>query len=260
MAVLKMIHPRQDHVKLFKDFKNLSKEVQAKILDLHDASPGDDLETKIVRIMNTNSCRHVNQKLNIESQNLYLTNSMINHCCNPNCCWKPSEDSDTNKVMTLTNIKKGAELTVNYYFSITDQRGEFCLTYNERKTRVMTLYHFSCLCHECSQAELHDGLRKQYQKLDRDLEPGFSDVESTLKILKIAETKLELGKRLDNQVLLRDLLDCLIPARCLMDVVFSGSDYYREKFIGYMMEVKAVLDVYPDCFTNKLRENLHFFD
>ena len=68
----------------------LSKEIQTKVLDLHDASPGDDLETKIVRIMNTNSCRHVNQKLNTESQNLYLTNSMINHSCNPNCCWKPS--------------------------------------------------------------------------------------------------------------------------------------------------------------------------
>lgn len=85
-----MLYPKQDTEKLFKDFNKLSKELQTKVLDLHDASPGDDLETKIVRIMNTNSCRHVNQKFNTESQNLYLTNSMINHSCNPNCCWKPS--------------------------------------------------------------------------------------------------------------------------------------------------------------------------
>jgi len=258
--VLKMLHPKQDTEKLFKDFNKLSKEIQTKVLDLHDASPGDDLETKIVRIMNTNSCRHVNQKLNTESQNLYLTNSMINHSCNPNCCWKPSDDSDTNKVMTLINIKKGAELTVNYYFSITDERGEFCLTTAERWIKIMTMYHFECLCHECLQGEKLDGLRKQYQKLDRDLEPGFSDIESTLKILKIAEIKLELGKKLDNQVLLRDLLDCLIPSRCLMDMVFPGTEHYREKFTDYMVEVKAILDLYPDCFTNKLMENLPFFD
>ena len=62
-----------------------------------------------------------------------------------------SEESDTNKVMTLINIKKGAELTVNYYFSITDERGEFCLTTAERWIKIMTMYHFECLCHECLQ-------------------------------------------------------------------------------------------------------------
>ena len=65
-----------------------------------------------------------------------------------------TEDSDTIRVMALVNIKKGSELTVNYFFNIAGERGEFCLTYEQRKMIMMSLYRFNCLCHECLQVEL----------------------------------------------------------------------------------------------------------
>ena len=38
--------------------------------------------------------------------------------------------------------------------------------------------------------------------------------------------------------------------------LFSGTEHYRDKFTEYMVEVKAILDLYPDCFTNKVTTSL----
>ena len=50
-------------------------------------------------------------------------------------------------------------------------------------------------------------------------------MESTMKHLEIAESKLELGRKLDNQILFRDLMDCIILLKCLMEMVPYCQDY-----------------------------------
>ena len=56
-------------------------------------------------------------------------------------------------VVTMTPIMKGEEITVNYFFTIADERGEFCLTRESRRRKINELFNFDCLCSECSQVE-----------------------------------------------------------------------------------------------------------
>ena len=146
---------------LLDNFKSLPNEKQAEILNLHDPCPEDNrgLLRKIKRIMDVNCCRSSKKVQNTVKKNLYVSNAFINHSCKPNCCWKPSEETESMAVVTMTPIKKGEEITVNYYFTIADERGEFCLTKEKRRRKILDLFNFDCLCHECLQVELH-----QYSK------------------------------------------------------------------------------------------------
>ena len=140
-----------DEYKIVRDFFKLPPEVQTRVLSLHDPTPENDnsIQHKLNRILDFNSCRKSNFVQETITQNLYLTNSFINHSCDPNCCWKPSEETDRMSVMTLVPIKKGEEFTVNYYFSIFDERGNYCLTWKERKEKINKHFAFDCLCNLC---------------------------------------------------------------------------------------------------------------
>ena len=142
-----------DDDQLLKNFRSLPSGMQAEILNLHDPSPEDNHELlrKIKRIMDVNCCRSTKKVENTVKKNLYLTNAFINHSCKPNCCWKPSEETETMAVVTLTPISKGEEITVNYFFTIADERGEFCLTRERRGRKIKDLFNFDCRCSECSQ-------------------------------------------------------------------------------------------------------------
>ena len=97
-------------------------------------------------------------------------------------------------------------------------------------------------------------MRMQYQKLDRQLEVGFEDLESTRRVLEIAEVKIDLGSKLDAQVLLRDLMDCLIPLKCLMDI--DPDENRRQDYIHRHQELngmlKGVASAYPDRFISDI--------
>ena len=94
----------------------------------------------------------------------------------------------------------------------------------------------------------------QYQKLDRQLEVGFEDLESTRRVLQIAEVKFDLGSKLDAQVLLRDLMDCLIPLKCLLDM--DPDPDRRRDYVQRYDELNGFLrgaaNGYPDRFINKI--------
>ena len=151
---LKMDSNRNEEDRIVRDFYKLSPEIQTRVLSLHDPAPenggpSSSIMPKLCRIMNFNSCRMSNFVRQTVNQNLYLTNSFINHSCNPNCCWKPSEENDKMSVMTLIPVQKGEEFTVNYHFSIFDERGRYCLTWRERKELINKHFAFDCLCNLC---------------------------------------------------------------------------------------------------------------
>lgn len=258
---LQMDSNGNDEYKIARDFYKLSPEVQTRVLSLHDPTPDNRdsaILPKLCRIMNFNSCRKSNFVRETVYQNLYLTNSFINHSCRPNCCWKPSEDSDKMSVMTLIPVQKGEEITVNYYFSIFDERGSYCLTWRERKELINKHFAFDCLCNLCQKADKDDSLRREYQKLDRELDQEFYDMESTMKHFEIAENKLKLGRKLDNQILFRDLMDCIILLKCLMEIVPYCKDYLV-RYGELKDELERIIRVYPDGFADKLRGQLKIF-
>ena len=186
----------------------------------------------------------------------------VNHSCNANCAWRP-EEGNISTLMTLVSVQKGEELTVNYYFlEYCYENEKFCLPYEERKRKVAELYGFVCLCKECSQGGKDDHLRMQYKKHDIDIEKGFRDleeleIESIFGLFEIAEAKLKLGRKLDNQVLSRDLMHCLPLLMCLMNVAPEPmASEYREQFDGMNEELQKALKMYPEKWCKKIREEL----
>ena len=76
-------------------------------------------------------------------------------------------------------------------------------------------------------------------------------MESTMKHLEIAESKLELGRKLDNQILFRDLMDCIILLKCLMEMVPNCQDYIV-RFGELKVEMEKIITVCPDGFVDKV--------
>ena len=188
----------------------------------------------------------------------------LNHSCNANCAWR-AEEGSISTLMTLVSVKKGEELTVNYYFHDEDQccnHGQFCLPYEERHRKIAELFGFNCLCDECSRGGEDDNLRMQYKKHDVDVEKGLSemgkfDIDSALGLLKTAEAKLELGRKLDNQLLSRDLNHCLM---CLMNTppklpepIFNECS---EKFDRMNEELQRALKMYPEKWRKMASEQV----
>ena len=182
---------------------------------------------------------------------LYLASGSINHSCNPNCHWRG--EKDVGIITTLVPVRKGEELTVNYFFNPYDEAGQFCLSYRERKMKVAEEFGFDCLCKECVLRGKDDHLRSQYKKWDLEMDGGFHDLDSAVKLFLTAESKLGLGRNLDNQVLFRDLMDCLVPFQILMDSGLRTSAY-RDKIQMMDAELQKVRKLYPYKILKKMRK------
>ena len=68
-------------------------------------------------------------------------------------------------------------------------------------------------------------------------------------LLQKAERKLELGKVLDNQVLFRDIMDCLILAKFNLDFCLSDSQIklkLTEKINQLQEEANLAVKPYPE--------------
>ena len=145
--------------KLWQDFQNLSLAEQTvpkiqdvlKLFDPEASKDDSSVSDKLKRIMGVNSIKLTNKLTNKTSQNLYLRISRINHSCRPNSVWKPDVHSNRCAVVSLVTIEKHEEITVNYSFNLTDPRGQFCLSYQERQLKLISLYSFQCFCQLCQQ-------------------------------------------------------------------------------------------------------------
>ena len=150
--------------KLWEDFQNLSlteekvsdQQIQdiLKLFDPEASKDDSSVSDKLMRIMGVNSMKLTNRMTNKTSQNLYLRISRINHSCRPNSCWKPDVHSNRCAVVSLATIEKNEEITVNYHFNLTDPRGQFCLSYQQRQLKMNSLYSFQCLCQLCQQVRI----------------------------------------------------------------------------------------------------------
>ena len=131
------------------------------VLKLYDPQPGEydgteiSAQRKLMRIMDFNSTKNTNMRTKKITQNLYLRISRINHSCNPNTVWR-SSDSDSHRcsMVALVTIEKNQEMTVNYFYDLTDPRGGFCLGYHQRQQKLRNLFSFQCLCQVCQQVGL----------------------------------------------------------------------------------------------------------
>ena len=186
----------------------------------------------------------------------------LNHSCNANCVWR-AEEGNMSTLMTLVSVKKGEELTTNYYFADDKHccnHGQFCLPYQERKRIIADLYGFNCLCEECSRGGEDDHLRRQYEKQNLEVEKnlcelGKLEIDSILGLLKTAEAKLELGRKLDNQLLSRDLTHCLSLFMYLRNIAPEPMvNEYREKFDRMNEELQMALKMYPKMWRQMAKE------
>ena len=151
--------------KLWEDFQNLSlteekgsnqdqpQQIQdvLKLFDPEGSKDDSSVSEKLMRILGVNSIRLTNRVTNKTTQNLYLRISRINHSCQPNSVWKPDVHSNRCAVVSLVSIEKNEEITVNYHFNLTDPRGQFCLSYQQRQIKLNSLFSFHCLCQFCQQ-------------------------------------------------------------------------------------------------------------
>ena len=248
-------------------FRQLPEATQEKVLNLYDPDPevaavSDEefILRKLQRIVTTDATEKAlgaglkDSRYGPEESRvryLYLASGSINHSCNPNCHWRG--EKDVGIITTLVPVKKGEELTVNYFFNPYDVAGQFCLSYRERKIKVGQEFGFDCLCQECVLRGKDDHLRSQYKKWDLEIDGGFHDLDSTVKLFQTAESKLELGRNLDNQVLFRDLMDCLVLLQILMDSGLRTSAY-REKIQMMDAELQKVRKLYPYTILKTMRK------
>ena len=148
--------------KLWEDFQNLSlreetvskQEDVLKLFDPEGSKDDSSVCDKLMRILGVNSIKLTNRVSNKTSQNLYLRISRINHSCRPNSVWKPDVHSKRCAVVSLVTIEKNEEITVNYHFELSDPRGQFCLSYQQRQLKLNSFYSFHCQCQLCQQVRM----------------------------------------------------------------------------------------------------------
>ena len=148
--------------KLWEDFQNLSlteetvskQEDVLKLFDPEGSKDDSSVSEKLMRILGVNSIKLTNRVSKKTSQNLYLRISRINHSCRPNSAWKSDVHSKRCAVVSLVTIEKNEEITVNYHFELSDPRGQFCLSYQQRQLKLNSLYSFHCQCQLCQQVRM----------------------------------------------------------------------------------------------------------
>ena len=93
-----------------------------------------------------------------------------------------------------------------------------------------------------------DHLRKQYSEIDQHLEETLFTEDNAGGLLQKAERKLGLGKVLDNQVLFRDIMDCLILAKFNLDFCRDSQIKLEltEKINQLQKEAHLAVKPYPD--------------
>merc|ERR1712098_723879 len=115
---------------------------------------------------------------------LFANYSLINHSCNPNSfvtCVNEDVPDPYIRVVTWIDVKKGEELTVNYFSSlIAGIDGTGWIKYAERQQMIKQKYKFDCKCKCCLKGSETDNLRDCM--VSADLEEDFDFYKSQLKI------------------------------------------------------------------------------
>ena len=102
-------------------------------------------------------------------------------------------------------------------------------------------------------------LRKEYQALDLkigthirirdDLAYKSTDLKTGKKLLEMAERKLEIGRKINNQVIWRDLVDCYDAMKHLVEVHQQRNMEMKRKFDKWMVEMTKM----APCFNGNVK-------
>jgi len=136
---------RGDYTEVIKQYKRLSIE-EKKIYDnLIIYNYGGN---KILDIWYGNSISTKLDENDEDFQALFPTFSKINHSCAPNCVFTIDEDRNM-KIVAITRIKKGEEISINYIHS--SREDGFCLLKIDRhRFFKKSNWDFTCSCNICN--------------------------------------------------------------------------------------------------------------
>lgn len=251
----------EEEREMLDEFSKLSPEKQAQILDLEDPEDkkiDDDLGEKLKRIKYKNNMA-IFRKERCTLYHLMVNCSMINHSCNPNLVQVNVESDENNnqldRVITWVDVKKGDELTVNYFYHFRweHEEGSAWINFNDRQLMIKQKYNFDCKCETCLLGSETDFVREQHRRLDEEVE-FFKRMHYYYFVF--AEKKLQLGKLFDNGVLFKDLMDCIHSA-----YIEKGQNAkLLDKFNMYKKEFKIFLNTsnFPNVVQQELIEAFEF--
>ena len=145
-----------------KKLQSLSKTQQRQFFSLHNNFPGKHLFSGIVKT-NALPCGP-----NSVIGGIYPTICLINHSCLPNAHNNWNDDTKSETIHAIRDIKVGDEITISY-----DKGGPF----DSRCTHLKEAFGFDCACSLCSlqapELQISDARRLRIQHLDDAI--GHSD-------------------------------------------------------------------------------------
>ena len=153
------------------------------------------------------------------------------------------------KVVVMKPIKKGEELTCNYFFHYAEIAG--CFTRGQacppKEVRTNNL-SFSCHCSVCSNEENEQKLlRQEYTKIDKrlgsniylvNLNPMDKNMSEIKEFLKLVERKLEIGRQVDSLLLPRDLHDVIVTLGRIIKINQENGSQSLEESFKYSIFIK----------------------
>jgi len=239
-----------DEKKLLHVFSKLTPEKQAEVLNLNDPKgPDNDDDNnnngeKLKRIFDENHMV-ISDFFSPTTYQLFVKSSMINHSCNPNSFL--ANTTETAQLVTFVEVKKGVELTHNYYYHGMMVKEISWLKYYDRQQMIMQDYNFVCKCVSCLKGCKVDLLREQHRFLDTTIEDNKKKFKPSF---ALAEKKLQLGKLFDNGLLFEDFLDCFIAGR---KEKYQNAEVF-EKDIKFKREFKIFMKT--GAFGSKYKQQL----
>ncbi|KAJ3828321.1 hypothetical protein F5880DRAFT_1531298 [Lentinula raphanica] len=100
---------------------------------------------------------------NVFGQSMLLEVSRFNHSCSPNARYTYHEPSKKERVVALTDIAEGEEISISYLQS----RDVYARPRSERQQVLSSRYRFCCQCPACDDAnfETNDRRRREIRKI-----------------------------------------------------------------------------------------------
>jgi len=265
--------------KIADEFHKLPRTKQDEILNVLDPENDDAVIKRLNRILETKATTAgvesllpgMTEPTTYNMKLIYLTICFVNHSCNPNCFQRAQFGTYRNSLVTIVDVRKGDELTRNYVAGMEDcNPGNVGLTYEMRQLKIDRMFGFKCSCSECLIGCEHDSLRKQYHDLLFEFDGAKLEVPQALtsfvnmfnfqmKYMVIAEKKLEIGKKIQHEAYMQDLLHVLksLWGLCCLDMTEENREEARQnyivldpsvhdKFNNYKKEFEAMLTFLPE--------------
>jgi len=269
-----------DAGKIAEEFHKLPRTKQDEILNVLDPDNDDDAIIKrINRILDNKATTAgvesilpgMTEPTTYNMKLIYLKVCFVNHSCNPNCFQRSQFGTYRHSLYTIVDVKKGDELTRNYVAGMEDcNPGNVGLSCEMRQMKIDRMFGFKCSCSECLIGDKNDSIRKQYHDLLFEFDRAKLEVPEALtnfvkmfnfqmKYMTIAEKKLEIGRKIQPEAYMQDLLHVLksLWGLCCLEMTEENREEARQncivldpsvhvKFKNYKKEFESMLTFLPE--------------